>query len=246
MDGGLHSLAGGGGLDGRRVGSAHRAASGLWRALMNYAVQDLPPDSWTQPQGMVAMDVCSPSGLLPTDVCPLVTREIFLEGNQPVNFDDLYRKFSINRETNLLATIFTPPALVDDKVFMVVPEAAREWAVSKGIPIPPDTYDTIQSAPPQPGVDIASPVMFDEIDGKVSVIGTAAGEDFLFYRLQYGQGLNPQSWVQIGDDLTMPVTDGLLSEWDTSGLNGLYVLQLQAVRVDQSLETDTVVVTIKP
>ncbi|NTU56149.1 MAG: hypothetical protein HGA79_07855, partial [Anaerolineales bacterium] len=146
----------------------------------------------------------------------------------------------------LLATIFTPPALVDEKVFMVVPEAARDWAVSKGIAIPPETYDTIQAAPPQPGVDIASPEMFAEIDGNVSVIGTAAGEDFLFYRLQYGQGLNPGAWVQIGDDSTMPVTDGLLGEWDTSGLNGLYVLQLQVVRTDQSLKTDTVVVTIIP
>ena len=163
--------------------------SGLWRALMNAAARDLPPDSWTQPQGMVAMDVCSPSGLLPTDACPLVAREIFLEGNQPVNFDDLYRSFAINRETGLLATIFTPPALVDEKVFMVVPEAARNWAVSKGIPIPPDTYDTIQAEPPQPGVDIASPAMFDEVSGSVPVTGTAAGEDFLFYRLQYGQGL---------------------------------------------------------
>jgi hypothetical protein len=221
-------------------------ASGLWRALMNYAVQDLPSGGWTQPQGMVAMDVCSPSGLLPTDVCPLVTREIFLEGNQPVNFDDLYRKFSINRETNLLATIFTQPALADEKVFMVVPEAAREWAVSKGIPIPPDTYDTIQGEPPQPGVDIASPEMFAEVQGSVPVTGTAAGEDFLFFRLQYGRGLNPQSWVQVGDDLTAPVTDGLLGQWDTSGLDGLYVLQLQVVRTDQSLETDTVVVTVKP
>jgi len=64
--------------------------------------------------------------------------------------------------------------------------------------------------------------------------------------LQYGQGLNPQEWVQIGDDSAVPVTDNLLGEWDTSGLEGLYVLQLQVVRNDQSLETDTVVVTVTP
>jgi hypothetical protein len=95
-------------------------------------------------------------------------------------------------------------------------------------------------------VDIASPEMFSEVRGNVPVTGTAAGEDFLFYRLQYGQGLNPQAWVQIGDDSTIPVTDGLLGEWDTAGLDGLYVLQLQVVRTDQSLKTDTVVVTAKP
>lgn len=221
-------------------------ASGLWRALMNFSSREVTADGWTQPQGMIAMDVCSPSGLLPTDACPVVVKDIFLEGNQPVQYDDLYRTFPINRETKLLATIFTSPELVENKVFMVVPEAAKEWAASVGLLTPPDTYDTIQAKPPTPDVVITSPEMFAEINGKVSIIGTAAGKDFLFYRLQYGQGLNPQTWVQIGDDSTEPITDGLLGEWDTSGLNGLYVLQLQVVRLDQSLETDTVMVTVRP
>jgi membrane peptidoglycan carboxypeptidase len=221
-------------------------ASGLWRALMNYASQDLPADGWTQPQGMAAMDVCSPSGLLPTDACPLVVREVFLDGNQPVAYDDLYRVFPINRETKLLATIFTPPELVENKVFMVVPKAAKAWATSSGIQTPPDTYDTLQSKAPQLDVHIASPEMLALVNGKVQVTGTASGKDFLFYRLQYGQGLNPQSWVQIGGDSTTQVTDGLLGEWDTTGLSGLYVLQLQVIRLDQSLETDTVIVTIQP
>jgi membrane peptidoglycan carboxypeptidase len=221
-------------------------ASGLWRALMNYAAKDISPGVWTQPQGMSALDVCSPSGLLPTDACPLVVREIFLDGNQPLAYDDLYRVFPINRETKLLATIFTPPELVENKVFMVVPDAAKAWAASASLLTPPDTYDTIQSLPPLPGVDIASPEMFAEVNGKVQVTGTASGKDFLFYRLQYGQGLNPQAWVQIGDDSTTPITDGLLGEWDVSTLEGMYVLQLQVVRLDQSLETDTVVVTVKP
>jgi membrane peptidoglycan carboxypeptidase len=221
-------------------------ASGLWRALMNTASRDLPPDAWTQPQGMTAMDVCSPSGLLPTDACPLVVREVFLDGNQPVAYDDLYRVFPINRETKLLATIFTPPELVENKVFMVVPEAAKAWAASAGLPTPPDTYDTLQSKTPQPDVHIASPEMLADVTGKVQVTGTASGRDFLFYRLQYGQGLNPQEWVQVGGDSTRQVTDGLLGEWDTAGLSGLYVLQLQVIRMDQSLETDTVMVTVTP
>jgi membrane peptidoglycan carboxypeptidase len=220
-------------------------ASGLWRALMNFASRDVSPEGWAQPQGMTAKDVCSPSGLLPTDACPLVVREVFLEGNQPVQYDDLYRSFPINRETKMLATIFTPPQLVENKVFMVVPEAAKEWAASVGLLTPPDTFDTIQAKPPTPDVNIASPEMFAEVNGRVEVSGTAAGEGFLFYRLQYGQGLNPQVWYQIGDDSTVPVSDGLLGEWDTSGLSGLYVLQLQVIRLDQSLETDTIFVTVK-
>ena len=129
---------------------------------------------------------------------------------------------------------------------MVVPDAAKAWASSAGLLTPPETYDTIQAKPSNPNVNITSPEMFAAVDGKVQIAGTATGKDFLFYRLQYGQGLNPQDWYQIGNDSTTPVSDGLLGEWDTSGLDAeLYVLQLQVVRLDQSLETDTAVVTVQ-
>jgi hypothetical protein len=40
------------------------------------------------------------------------------------------------------------------------------------------------------------------------------------------------------------VLDGTLATWDTSELNGLYAVQLQAVRTDQRVDTAVIQVTI--
>ena len=77
------------------------------------------------------------------------------------------------------------------------------------------------------------------------IAGTAAGDDFSYYRLEYGQGLNPQAWVQIGGNVSNPVNDGFLAEWNTQGLSGLYALRLVVVRGDQRLESAVVAVTIE-
>ncbi len=216
----------------------------LWHALMQYAVRDLPAASWAMPSGIVTASVCDPSGLLPTAVCPNVVSEVFLDGRQPVQADTLYQTFQVNRETGLLATVFTPPELVEPRTYMVVPSMARAWAESEGIPSPPTAYDTLQTPPVLPDVHITSPAMFADGRGTIKVLGTAAGADFVSYRLEYGQGLYPLAWVQIGADGTSPQTESTLGEWDTAGLDGLYALRLMVVRTDQVVEQAVVQVTL--
>jgi hypothetical protein len=48
----------------------------------------------------------------------------------------------------------------------------------------------------------------------------------------------------VGEDHNRPVSEGLLGQWDTSQLNGLYALQLVVVQKDQSVTRDTVLVTV--
>ena len=55
------------------------------------------------------MDVCDPSGLLPTKDCPSIVSEVFLNGDEPFQLDNLYQSIAVNRETGYLATVFTPP-----------------------------------------------------------------------------------------------------------------------------------------
>ena len=81
----------------------------------------------------------------------------------------MYRKFSINRETNLLATVFTLPQLIEDRVYLVVPPDARSWAESAGLAIPPANYDVIQAPPINPDVNITSPELFAEVSGNVTI-----------------------------------------------------------------------------
>jgi membrane peptidoglycan carboxypeptidase len=216
----------------------------LWNALIQTAVTDLPRDGWAVPDGVSVLNVCDPSGLPPTEDCPNVVSEVFTDGNEPIQADTLFRAYAVNRETGLLATIFTPPQLVEQRVYMRVPPEAAEWAASAGIPIPPAAYDAIQPPPPDPDVNISAPALFAEVSGEVRITGTAAGEDFVSYRLQAGRGLNPREWIQIGQDQSTPVQDGLLAVWDTTGLSGLYALQLTVVRSDQRLESAAIQVTI--
>ncbi|MBU4457013.1 MAG: hypothetical protein KKA65_05940, partial [Nanoarchaeota archaeon] len=183
-------------------------------------------------------------GLLPTAACPNVVSEVFISGNEPTHADTLYQTFQINRETGYLATVFTSPELVEERVYMVTTPEARTWAESAALPIPPTTYDVIQQPPVLPDVHITSPSLFADVRGRIKISGTAGGAAFAFYRLEYGQGLNPQFWTQIGSDVKAPVAESTLAEWDTSDLNGLYALRLFVVRADSRLEMAVTQVSI--
>jgi len=221
-----------------------RLPAGLWYALMQTASRELPPDGWNAPAGITTLEVCDPSGLLPSADCPTVVREVFADGSQPTQTDNLYRTYEINRETGFLATVFTPPQLVEERVYLAFPPEARDWAEANGFDTPPDSYDAIQPINANPDVAITSPSMFADVRGEIEITGTASGTDLDYYRVLVGRGLNPQNWVQVGTDSRSLVVDDTLVTWDTSELNGLYAVQLQAVRTDQIVETSVIQVTV--
>ncbi|RJP55127.1 MAG: hypothetical protein C4583_00980 [Anaerolineaceae bacterium] len=221
-----------------------RLPASLWAALMQTAHESLPADSWTPPAGVVEMDVCDPSGLLPTADCPDIVREVFVNGFEPTQVDNLFRSYVVNRETGLLATVFTPPALTEERVFMSVPEEARQWATAAGIPVAPEAYDAIQPPAPNPNVNISAPALFAEVNGRVEIVGTATGNGFQYYKILVGEGLNPREWTQVGGNFSTPIINDTLAEWDVTGLNGLYAIQLVVVYADQRVETAVVLVSI--
>ncbi len=221
-------------------GASPRAVSDLFAALTQAANQGEEPLGWQRPPGVSLIQVCDPSGMLPTPACPNLVVDVFLSGYEPVQGDTLHKTYAINRETGLLATVFTPSQLVEERVFLVAPPEAQEWAAASGLAVPPTVYDNIQQPPARDGLAISSPAMFAQLHGKVTIYGSAAGEGFSYFRLQYGQGLNPASWVLIGENVTNPVTDGILGEWDTAGLEGLYALQLVLIYEDGRIETTAV------
>jgi len=225
-------------------GLSQRPVDGVWSAAMHSASLNVPPDGWTQPAGVVKLKVCDSSGMLPTAVCPNVVDEVFIDGNQPVQSDTLYRSYAVDTETGFLSTLYTPLQLVEKRVYMLVPPDVRSLVDKANLPVPPAQYDTLQAPLPNPDVSISSPRAFAEIHGKLMVGGTAAGADFSYYRLEYGQGLNPERWVLIGSNAKTSVKDGTLAEWDTTGLRGLYSLQLLVIHTDGSVQTSAVQVTV--
>ncbi|MCP4140975.1 MAG: hypothetical protein GY755_11925 [Chloroflexi bacterium] len=219
-------------------------AAGVWQALIKKANENLSPAGWDAPLGITKMDVCDPSGLLPTADCPNIVSDIFLNGSEPSQYDNLYRSFSVNRETGYLATVFTSPALIEEKTYLIIPDEAQAWAESAGVELPPSDYDAILAPPRLADAHFTAPELFADVSGNLAIRGTASGSDFDYYRVQVGQGLNPQSWLQLGEDIYAPVEDDLLALWDTSTLSGLYAIQLLVVYTDQRVEIATTQISI--
>lgn len=197
----------------------------------------------TRPPGITALAVCETSGLLPTGICPVV-EEVFREGTEPVELDTFYQEFEINSQSGLLATVFTPPQLVEREVFLVLPPEASEWAEQEGLPVPPQSYDVLQAPIPGGDVAITQPESFARLGGEVQIVGNALGEGFVNYRLDYGEGFNPDQWVQIGLEEDTSRTNSLLVEWNTSELDGLYSLRLTVLYEDNRFEEFIAPVTI--
>ncbi len=220
-----------------------RLAAGIWHALMQTALRDLPNLGWSQPSGISNVDVCDPSGLLPTVNCPEVVGEIFLTGNEPTVPDDLYRKLQINRETGLLATVFTPAELVEERIFFIAPVEAQEWATGQGMEQPPTAYDLVQAQTSLPGLALISPAMFAPVSGEVRVRGTADREGMQSFTVQVGQGMNPARWVEIGKGSTA-VENGTLATWQTPLEDGLYAIRLVVVDQDMRVHRIAIQVTV--
>ena len=220
------------------------SSAGIWHALMKNASAELPATTWEMPVGVTKIDVCDPSGLLPTRDCPNIVSEVFLSGSEPSQYDNLYRSFDINRETGYLATVFTPPELVEARTYMLFPDEAQAWEEKGGFATPPASYDAILAPPRVANAHLTVPDFFDDVKGIVEIRGTAAGDGFAYYRIQVGQGLNPQGWEQIGEDVQGTIHDNLLAIWDTSELSGLYAIQLLVVYDNQQVEISTTQVSV--
>jgi hypothetical protein len=165
--------------------------------------------------------------------CPTVS-ELFIAGTQPTVRDTIFREIAINRETGRRATLYTPPELIERRVYRVYPEALAEWAAANDIETPPTEYDTILPAAVPDGVAaITSPTDFAAVGGVITITGTAQRPDsFSHYRLAYFRGLTPGNLQTIVDNVTTPRQDETLAEWDVSNLSGLYTLLLTVVGAD--------------
>lgn len=221
-----------------------RMPAGIWHALTRYATRNESFSGWEMPSGVTSMQVCSPSGMLPTADCPNIVTDVFLLGNEPTIADTLYTRIKINRETGQRATVFTQPDLVEERVFMDVPAEAREWALQTGLALAPQGYDSIQQTQPDPDAMIIDPALFSAVSGKIKIRGTAAGEGFTSYTLQVGEGINPENWLQINGGAEHAVIDDTLAEWDTAGLNGLYAIRLTVVGADNLVKNAVTQVTV--
>ena len=221
-------------------------AAPIWHKVMAYYLRDKPPEWYLRPPGLVDVQVDAVSGLLPTEYSPATVTEMFLEGTEPKVKDNVHQVFRINRENGKLATVFTPPELVEERVYEIYPPEAADWVRDNEIPQPPTEYDDTYGSPVASGpVAIMHPAPYQYVSGGLVITGSATSDNFALYRLEFGQGLNPTEWTQLGGDHTSQVDHGPLEFWDTTSVpEGLYTLQLTVVRHDQTFQQSAVQVTV--
>ncbi len=112
-------------------------AGPIWHDFMEEALKSKPARNFTRPDGLVNVEICDTSGLLPTEYCPRVRTETFIAGTEPTRADDTYRLLAIDSATDLLwADGCSGPRI--DQVFHILPPEARDWGIKQGIPEPPE------------------------------------------------------------------------------------------------------------
>ncbi len=211
-------------------------AGPLWHNFMERALAGKPARAFLVPPGMVRVEVCDESGLLPTELCPPDHRhsEIFLAEQAPTQPDNVWQKIKIDRTNNLLGSDLCPD-LVEERVLAVYPPEARQWAIDHNIPQPPTEQSP--NCPIPSGVTptavfksfmtITSPGEGNVLSGVVDIVGTAQMPDFDYYLVQIGFGHDPQYWIQLVRNSNM-VQDGVLATWDTRRFaDGAYTIRLE-------------------
>ncbi len=114
-------------------------AGPIWHHFMRTVLRGQPELDFERPDGLVQVEVCSLSGLLPTPDCPYTRREWFIAGTEPDEYDTFYKRVVVDAATGLLADETTPPERLQEQVFLDLPPQAHDWARREGLPLLPDS-----------------------------------------------------------------------------------------------------------
>ncbi|NDJ78189.1 MAG: PBP1A family penicillin-binding protein [Chloroflexi bacterium] len=112
-------------------------AGPIWNEFMRLVLRGQPELEFEIPEGVVRAEVCALSGMLPTEYCPKTRWEWFIEGTVPIDYDTFHQPFIVDSRTGLLADDNTPPAYREERVYLVLPPEAQDWAQRRGIAPPP-------------------------------------------------------------------------------------------------------------
>ncbi|MGE5139201.1 MAG: transglycosylase domain-containing protein, partial [Rudaea sp.] len=171
-------------------------AGPIWHDVMERIHQNVPVHAFVEPPGMVRVDVCATSGLLPTPECPQIVKELFIKGTEPKQRDNIWQAFRIFKPNGKLATAFDPPDQVETKVFAVYPPEAQDWVKETNQPQPPTDFDTTFAASTAGGdLAILSPVPYSYVKGAVNIVGNAKIGDLKEWQVSVGAGLDPTQWT---------------------------------------------------
>lgn len=108
-------------------------AGPIWHMFMRSVLRGVPDKPFPQPEGLVQVEVCALSGLLPSPDCPFRRYEWFIAGTEPQEMDTFYRRVEIDKNTGLLVNETTPPDQVVRQLALALPPPLHPWARAEGL-----------------------------------------------------------------------------------------------------------------
>jgi membrane peptidoglycan carboxypeptidase len=95
--------------------------------------------------------------------------------------------------------------------------------------------------------EITVPVAGALVSGTVEIQGTADGQGFVTYLVEYAPGDQPGDgeWQPVALSVSQPVTGGVLANWDTTQITpGLYTLRVRSFSLDNNAAENRVTVEV--
>lgn len=79
-----------------------RFALPIWTEFMKQALKDKPIEDFRRPPGIVERTICEETGLLASEYCPNVRKEIFINGSEPTKVCDVHTPPTRERTKNFI------------------------------------------------------------------------------------------------------------------------------------------------
>jgi hypothetical protein len=140
-------------------------AAPIWAEAMRAIMAGTPEKDFTRPAGLVQVEVCTLSGLLPTPACPYRRLEWFIDGTQPTLPDHFYRTVELDTASAVtpggaptrLADAATPPERRVTVTALDLPPQAGPWAHGHGLLLLSDLLPPAAVDAPSPAIQEITP-----------------------------------------------------------------------------------------
>jgi membrane carboxypeptidase/penicillin-binding protein PbpC len=110
-------------------------AAPIWHEVMRGLLQGHPDRPFERPEGLIQVEVCDLSGLLPTSACLHTRMEWFIAGTEPTLTDTFHQQMWIDMLTNSLADDSTPLERRKSIAVLDLPVEVQAWARGQGLPL---------------------------------------------------------------------------------------------------------------
>ncbi|MBI5932473.1 MAG: penicillin-binding protein 1C [Chloroflexi bacterium] len=131
-------------------------AAPIWHEVIRKALEGKPKREFARPEGLIQVEVCALSGLLPTEFCDHTRTEWFIAGTEPTLSDTIFQQVTVDALTGSLADASTPADRIQTRIVLDLPISAHRWARSQGLPLLADIPHSSEASA-QPQIALISP-----------------------------------------------------------------------------------------